>query len=153
MEFTHTRLLVDNYKECLIFYRNALGFDVTWGDESSNYADFKFNGTTLGVFERKQMVEANGEDFSTVIEKADRTALIFKVKSVEETYQELKRKVEFITKPTEQEDWGIKVAQFRDPAGSLIEIYERSKINNSYIHIFIKLTRASLTGRLSKHLC
>jgi len=44
---------------------------------------------------------------------------------VEDTYQELKNKVKFITNPTEQKDWGIKVAHFRDPAGSLIEIYER----------------------------
>ncbi|RLL48350.1 VOC family protein [Oceanobacillus piezotolerans] len=125
MEFTHTRLLVDNYKECFLFYRDLLGFDVTWGDENSNYADFKFKGATLGVFDRKQMVEAIGEEYSTHIEQADKTALIFKVDSVEETYQELKSKVEFITKPTEQQDWGIKVAHFRDPAGSLIEIYER----------------------------
>lgn len=125
MEFTHTRLLVDNYKECFLFYRDVLGFNVTWGDENSNYADFKFNDATLGIFERKQMAEAIGDKYSVDIEKADRTALIFKVKNVEKTYHEIKGKVEFITKPTEQKDWGIKVAHFRDPAGSLIEIYER----------------------------
>ncbi|WP_067843092.1 glyoxalase/bleomycin resistance/extradiol dioxygenase family protein [Amphibacillus sediminis] len=124
MELTHTRLLVDNYKECFLFYRDVLGFDVTWGDENSNYADFKFNGATLGIFERKQMVEAIGEKYSNAIEKVDRTALIFKVNSVEESYQAFKNKVEFITEPTEQNDWGIKVAHFRDPAGTLIEIYE-----------------------------
>ena len=43
---------------------------------------------------------------------------------MEETYRELKSKVEFITKPTEQKGWSIKVAHFRDPASSLIEIYE-----------------------------
>ncbi|WP_156855836.1 VOC family protein [Oceanobacillus sp. AG] len=112
MEFTHTRLLVDNYKECFLFYRDILGFNVTWGDENSNYADFKFNGATLGIFERKQMAEAIGDEYSVDIEKADRTALIFKVKNVEETYQEIKDKVEFITEPTEQKDWGIKVAHF-----------------------------------------
>ena len=124
MEFTHTRLLVDNYKECFLFYRDVLGFDVSWGDENSNYADFKFNGATLGVFDRKQMIKAIGGDYSTDIEKVDRTALIFSVESVEESYQALKNKVNFITKPTEQKNWGIKVAHFRDPAGSLIEIYE-----------------------------
>lgn len=124
MEFTHTRLLVDNYKECFLFYRDVLGFAVTWGDENSNYADFKFKGATLGIFDRKQMVEAIGEKYSTYITKVDRTALIFKVESVDESYQELKSKVEFISKPTDQKDWGIKVAHFRDPAGSLIEIYE-----------------------------
>lgn len=124
MELTHTRLLVDNYKECFLFYRDVMGFEVSWGNEHSNYADFKFNGATLGIFERKQMVEAIGQDYSTDARKDDRTVLIFKVDSVEETYQKLKNSVSFISKPTEQEDWGIKVAHFRDPSGSLIEIYE-----------------------------
>lgn len=124
MELTHTRLLVDNYQECFLFYRDVLGFEVTWGDEHSNYADFKFNGVTLGIFERRQMMEAIGENYRTDLETVDRTALIFKVENVDEAYQELKRKVEFITKPTEQRDWGINVAHFRDPAGNLIEIYE-----------------------------
>jgi len=124
LDFTHTRLLVDNYQKCFLFYRDVLGFEVTWGDEHSNYADFKFNGATLGIFERKQMIEAIGEKYSPDIEKSDRVALIFKVKSVEETYHNLKNKVKFIDKPTEQRDWGIKVVHFRDPAGSLIEVYE-----------------------------
>ncbi|MDO6448832.1 VOC family protein [Oceanobacillus profundus] len=132
MEFTHTRLLVDNYKECFLFYRDVLGFDVSWGDENSNYADFKFNGATLGVFDRKQMIKAIGGDYSTDIEKVDRTALIFSVESVEESYQALKNKVNFITKPTEQKNWGIKVAHFRDPAGSLIEIYESIEMSTEF---------------------
>lgn len=124
MNLTHTRLLVDNYKECFFFYRDVLGFDVSWGDENSNYADLQFEGSTLGLFVRKQMVEAIGEVYTPDGHKADRTALIFKVASVEEKYQALKGKVNFITEPTEQRDWGIKVAHFRDPAGNLIEIYE-----------------------------
>ncbi len=70
------------------------------------------------------MIAAIGETYARDFEKVDRTALVFKVENVEKTYQELKRKVEFITEPTEQPSWGIKVAHFRDPAGNLIEIYE-----------------------------
>ncbi|RJS50285.1 VOC family protein [Bacillus sp. PK3_68] len=124
MELTHTRLLVDNYKECFLFYRDILGFEVSWGDEETLYADFKFSGCTLGLFERKQMLKAIGAESVSYIHKSDRIALIFKVDNVEEKYKELKEKVEFITKPTAQEGWGIKVAHFRDPDGSLIEIYE-----------------------------
>ena len=124
MELTHTRLLVDNYKECFLFYRDVLGFEVSWGDETSNYADFRFNGCTLGIFERKQMVEAMGGIYSSPSEKSDRTALVFKVENVEESYLALKGRVNFITEPAEQKGWGLKVAHFRDPAGSLIEIYE-----------------------------
>lgn len=95
MQLTHIRLLVDNYKECFLFYRDVLGFDVSWGDEDSNYADFKFSGVTLGLFDRKQMVEAIGEEYVAQFELVDRTALIFQVPNVEEAYQTLKNKVEF----------------------------------------------------------
>ncbi|WP_226577748.1 VOC family protein [Halobacillus litoralis] len=125
MELTHTRLLVDHYKECFLFYRDVLGFEVSWGNEDSKYADFKFNGAALGIFDRQQMAEATGTEYSQDVNQTDRTALIFKVRSVDETYEELKGKVEFITPPTKQEGWGIKVAHFRDPAGSLLEIYEK----------------------------
>ena len=95
MQLSHIRLLVYNYKECFLFYRDVLGFDVSWGDEDSNYADFKFSGVTLGLFDRKQMVEAIGEEYVAQLELVDRTALIFQVPNVEEAYQTLKNKVEF----------------------------------------------------------
>lgn len=127
MELTHTRILVDNYRECFLFYRDVLGFEVSWGDEESLYADFKFSGCTLGLFERKQMLEAIGTEKDPFIHKYDRAALVFQVNNVEEKYENLKEKVEFITKPMEQEGWGIKVAHFRDPHGTLIEIYQSLK--------------------------
>lgn len=125
MELTHVRLLVDDYQACFYFYRDTLGFEVTWGDENSNYADFKFRGVTLGVFERRQMVEALGNVYVKNGSREDRAALIFKVDDVEKMYQEWKDKVTFITEPVEQKDWGIKVAHFRDPDGNLLEIYEQ----------------------------
>lgn len=124
MDLTHVRLLVDDYATCFHFYRDTLGFEVTWGDENSNYADFRFQGVTLGVFERKQMVEALGDVYAKSGSREDRAALIFKVDDVEDMYEEWKRKVTFITEPVEQKDWGIKVAHFRDPDGNLLEIYE-----------------------------
>ncbi|WP_010676665.1 VOC family protein [Bacillus timonensis] len=125
MNLTHIRLLVDNYKECFLFYRDILGFEVSWGDETSMYADFiGIGGAKIGLFERKQMVAAIGAEYTPIKEKQDRTTLIFKVDSVKNTYEQLKDKLEFITKPHEQADWMLKVAHFRDPAGNLIEIYE-----------------------------
>jgi lactoylglutathione lyase len=124
LELTHTRLLVDDYKKCFLFYRDVLGFDVSWGDETSLYGQFKVGNSYLGIFERKQMDEALGCEYTPADMNVDKTALIFKVDDVEEKYLELKGKVDFISKPQEQVGWGIKVAHFRDPDGSLIEIYE-----------------------------
>nr|WP_309101116.1 VOC family protein [Fredinandcohnia onubensis] len=125
MNLTHIRLLVDNYKECFLFYRDTLGLEVSWGDENSNYADFTgIGGAKLGLFERKQMASAIGAECAPLVENQDKSTLIFKVNSVEDTYEKMKDKLEFITKPHEQADWMLKVAHFRDPAGNLIEIYE-----------------------------
>ncbi|PAV29689.1 bleomycin resistance protein [Virgibacillus profundi] len=125
MELTHTRLLVDNYKECFIFYRDILGFEVSWGDENSLYGDFQVSeNIKLGLFERRQMVSAIDEEYRPALNAQDKTVLIFKVDNVDSKYKELLNKVEFITGPTEQQDWGIKVAHFRDPADNLVEIYE-----------------------------
>ncbi|ARK29770.1 glyoxalase/bleomycin resistance/extradiol dioxygenase family protein [Halalkalibacter krulwichiae] len=124
MKCTHIRLIVDNYKECFLFYRDVLGFAVTWGNESSLYGQFEIGDIQLGVFERKQMEEAVGTEFSREVQQMNRAALIFKVDSVEDTYNQLNGKVEFVTQPKEQVGWGLKVAHFRDPDGSLIEIYE-----------------------------
>ncbi|MFS8187347.1 VOC family protein [Rossellomorea marisflavi] len=54
----------------------------------------------------------------------DRVALIFKVADVARAYEEWKERVDFIAEPVEQQEWGIKVAHFRDPDGTLLEIYE-----------------------------
>lgn len=125
MNLTHIRLLVDNYKECFLFYRDILGFEVSWGDEDSLYADFTgIGGAKIGLFERKQMMSAIGAEYAPLAGNQDKATLIFKVDSVEDTYEQMKDKLKFITKPHEQVDWMLKVAHFRDPAGNLIEIYE-----------------------------
>ena len=124
MELTHMRLLVDDYNECFLFYRDVLKLKVSFGDEDSSYAEFGFEGAALGLFGRKEMVEAIGAEYHSLRNQSDKAALIFKVSNVEEKYKELKEKVAFITEPSVQGGWGIKVAHFRDPAGSLIEIYE-----------------------------
>jgi catechol 2,3-dioxygenase-like lactoylglutathione lyase family enzyme len=40
MKLTHVRLLVDDYPGCFRFYRDVMGFPVTFGDEEGGYADF-----------------------------------------------------------------------------------------------------------------
>jgi lactoylglutathione lyase len=121
MKLTHTRLLVNNYQECYHFYKDTLSFECTWGDENSNYASFQLGNTQLAIFDKEEMLE-------DINESNDRKAplnevvLIFAVDDVDETFHSLKSKVHFISEPHNREDWGIRVAHFRDPNGTLIEI-------------------------------
>lgn len=37
MQLTYVRLLVDDYEACFRFYRDVMGFGVTFGDESGPF--------------------------------------------------------------------------------------------------------------------
>ena len=117
--YTHTRLLVSIYAECFRFYRDVLGFDVTWGDVDSGYADFDSGETTLALFDQEAMVSVVGGTGGC---DETRVALIFAVGSVDETYERLRDDVEFVTEPHDRPAWGIRVAHCRDPAGNVIEV-------------------------------
>jgi len=122
VELTHTRLLVNHYKECFEFYSAVLQFPCTWGDASSNYAQFTVGTTQLAIFEKHQMLEDLGESLPSLEENKVQSMLIFRVANVDRTYEELQSKVAFINEPHDRKDWGIRVAHFKDPEGNIIEI-------------------------------
>jgi len=122
VELTHTRLLVNNYQECYKFYSEVLQFPCTWGDESSNYAQFTVGTTQLAIFEKQQMLEDMGESLPSLEENTFQSMLIFRVADVDRTYEKLQSKVGFINEPHDRKDWGIRVAHFKDPEGNVIEI-------------------------------
>lgn len=125
LAFTHTRLLVTDFRACFRFYRDVLGFEVAWGDEDEGYADFRTDGTTLALFDRTAMAASVGtEDAPPSPEGQDSVALIFEVESVDDTYDRMKAEATFVTEPHDQPEWGIRVAHCRDPSETLIEINE-----------------------------
>ena len=124
MKMTHTRLLVSNYKDCFIFYRDIMGFTVVWGDENGIYADFDVYGHLLALFGKVPMAEGIGAESPKLkSEQQDDVCLIFAVEDVDGTYDSLKQKgVIPINKPHDRKEWGIRCFHFRDPAENLIEI-------------------------------
>ena len=124
LRFSHTRLLVRDYATCFRFYRDVLGLEVGFGDETSGYADFQTGEVSLAIFDRGEMAAAIGtEHLPAFAETQDGVSLIFAVESVDAEYELLRSQgVNFIAEPHDQPDWGIRVAHFRDPDGTLIEV-------------------------------
>lgn len=120
----HTRLLVRDYAACFRFYRDVLGLAPGFGDEQSGYADFALGETTLALFARQEMADAVGTGaLLPVAARQDDVALIAAVADVDQAAEALRAKgVALVTEPHDQPDWGIRVAHFRDPDGTLIEI-------------------------------
>lgn len=125
LQLTHLRLLVSNYKDSFLFYRDLLKFDVDWGDEDSGYAEFNTGYLKLGLFKKELMAEVvpRIEQPSYVVNR-DKIVLIFAVDNVDEVYEQVKdHNGIIVTQPQDRPDWGIRTAHFRDPDGNLIEIY------------------------------
>ena len=104
MIFTHARLLVQNYKECFLFYRDVLGFEVGWGDVQSMYADFKTSGGfKIALFDRRFMAEAVGTGHLPADrDSMDTHCLVFRVDSVDESYRARKACVSSTNRMTEK---------------------------------------------------
>jgi catechol 2,3-dioxygenase-like lactoylglutathione lyase family enzyme len=123
-KYTYTRLLVPNFKECFLFYRDVMGFQATYGSEDDIYGDFDTGPTNLALFIQSGMSEAVGtNDLPAQASAQDKVCLCFLVENVDETCQRLTAQgVDLLMPPTDRRDWGIRTAHFRDPAGNLIEI-------------------------------
>ena len=125
MRLTHVRLLVNDFPGCFRFYRDVMGFEPSFGDESGPYADFDAGSVMLALFDRRLMAEAIRNEGKPVFADAmDPVALVLNVDDVDETWADLAaRGVPVVAPPMDRPLWGIRTAHLRDPDGNLIEIY------------------------------
>ncbi|MFD2044277.1 VOC family protein [Ornithinibacillus salinisoli] len=125
MKLDNVRLLVTNFDDCLHFYQEILGFNLTWGEVGGNYASFDVgDGKVLALFRKNLMAEAVGTvDLPVQSVAQDRFACVFKVTNLEQTVRDIEeRGGRFISSIQKKPLWGIQAVHLRDPEGNLIEI-------------------------------
>jgi lactoylglutathione lyase len=125
-KFTYIRLLIDqaDFPACFNFYKDVMGFAVTWGQADEDYAEFDSGATRIAINTYQHVSDALGtsnKPFAADIQ--DHSVLIFEVESVDEAFAELSKHGAVVAStPQDRAGWGVRTAHFRDPAGNLIEI-------------------------------
>ncbi|MGB7088109.1 MAG: VOC family protein [Phormidesmis sp.] len=126
VQAAHTRLFVSDIATCAEFYRDVLKFKPIALHLEKGYAEFEIANIRLSLFRRQEMSEIlRTSELPQAGECQDRFGLILQVHSLDDIYHELRRaNVVFAEPPTQNSEFSLKVAYFRDPEGNLIGLFE-----------------------------
>lgn len=124
MQFTYTRLLVDDFATTLSFYRDVLGLEVLLADDDWQYAELRAGSDAkISLFPKSEIASIVGtQSLSPISEAQDDTMLVFYVEDVDKTATILEGNGVIIDVPPQDREWGIRTVHFRDPDGRLIEV-------------------------------
>ena len=112
-------ILVEDFDKSLRFYKGALGLEVN--NQDGKFADFKLEGTSLAIFEKKSAIAMFPGKF---MGKGGGIVLAFQVKNLGKACEGLNQKGVKIFEGPKVTAWGQKVAYFKDPDDNIWEISE-----------------------------
>jgi len=101
-------LFVPDVEACLIFYRDVLGLAVL--EASPRFVLMSAGNCRLGLHAAEQPVQSSGVN------------LHFRVADVDVACAELVKNGARCEQPPRNRPWGIRAADFRDPAGYAVEL-------------------------------
>ncbi len=130
LKFVYMKLYVYNYEACLQFYRDILGFDVTFISDYNGCTELNNGEIKLALLKQENLQEilttANLVSSSETYKIHNSIALSFKVNNLHEVCKQLKAQgVTLVNhEPWNFPDWGFSSICCRDPDGNLIEIQQ-----------------------------
>jgi lactoylglutathione lyase len=120
VKLSQVRLLVEDFPACFRFYREVLGLEAGFGDESGGYASFKAGDGTIAIFERGEQGEV-----VALRPAGDGALVVLEVDDVDAEAERLRAAGAPVDgEPVSRPDWGIRVLYVRDPAGNLLEVIQ-----------------------------
>lgn len=123
MRLTEVRVSTGDQGASFRFWREVMGLEPSFGEETSEYAAFSAgrDQVSVALFGRKHMAEAiGGQDPGGVV-------LSFEVADVDEAAARLRaRGATLVAEPTDRPEWGnLRSAHLRDPDGNLVELFSK----------------------------
>ncbi len=126
MKFDNIRLLVNNFEDCYLFYKDILGLTPVFGDSKDNYASFKTStGYSIGMFKKQLQYQAMGLSSNNINTDRQNTMFIIEVDNLIQLKANLlNKRVAILVDITERPDWGLKTLHISDPEGNIIEFFQ-----------------------------
>ncbi len=121
MQLGQTQLFVTKFRECVEFYRDALGFEVVRGDPGGPLVAFRSGGQVLGIFDRLKLPA----DLAALVGTAPSggVVLVVSTEDIDAAYARLSALgITYVIAPQDFPEWGTRSSVCRDPEGNLIEI-------------------------------
>ena len=127
LKYIYTRLHVQNYLDCKLFYQNILGLKVSLANDDEEYVEFDAGETKITLLNRSRLKDYIDSIESVTYDRHDaKIILTFAVPDLEDAISQLKAKgVEIFSSPWQFSDdglmGGVLSAGIRDPDGNIIE--------------------------------
>jgi lactoylglutathione lyase len=119
-------MFVQDLAKCVEFYRDKLGFQVTFKDDVS-FA-FRLEDQDFVLLEVAAAAEMVGEEALSLQSGAGhRVLLCVGVEDVDVVYKTLTDKGVAFIKPPKSQPWGRRTAYFADPEGNLWELWHSTE--------------------------
>jgi catechol 2,3-dioxygenase-like lactoylglutathione lyase family enzyme len=129
LRYTYTRLNVENYAACKLFYQDVLGFKVLYANDDREYAELETGETKITLLNRARLREFIGTaEIVTYEQQEAKIALTFCVNNLDDAIAHLKtHHISLVNTPWQRMEDGLMqggsiTACFRDPDGNLIEL-------------------------------
>jgi catechol 2,3-dioxygenase-like lactoylglutathione lyase family enzyme len=131
LKYTCTRLNVQNYADCKLFYQDILGFKVSSADDDEEYAELNTGATKITILNRARLKDYIDSIESATYDRRDaKIVLTFAVPDLDDAISQLKAKgVEIFSSPWQHPEeegltGGFITACIRDPDGNIIELQQ-----------------------------
>lgn len=124
MQFINARLLVSNIQASIHFWRDVMGFSMTFGDEAIGYAYFETGRAGIELMTRDAFAAALGKAAALPSPGEHPAVFVFRVDDVETAYARfVERGAVAVAAPQERPAWQAYSAHISDPDGYIVEIY------------------------------
>jgi len=110
------RVFSFNWEESLAFYRDVIGFPLSFSDEGLGWAQFDLGPAFIGL-ERCDPDDQESKDLVGRFVGAS-----IEVEDIQGIYESLKSKGVEFSGPPQKQPWGGTLAHFRDPDGNVLTL-------------------------------